>query len=102
MLNRYKITPSMPPTRAPNTSVSRARAASWLKRTVHEKIQIPGREAGLGSHIHPHMLRHSCGYHLIAQGLDIRRVQAFLGHKDIKNTQIYTEVTSHQLEDIEW
>jgi type 1 fimbriae regulatory protein FimB/type 1 fimbriae regulatory protein FimE len=51
-----------------------------------------GEEAGLGMPIHPHMLRHACGYYLANQGQDTRVIQAYLGHADIRNTVIYTEL----------
>ncbi|EHJ8505925.1 tyrosine-type recombinase/integrase [Salmonella enterica subsp. diarizonae serovar 47:k:z53:[z84]] len=40
--------------------------------------------------IHPHMLRHGCGYALANQGLDTRLIQDYLGHKNIHHTVLYT------------
>ena len=37
-----------------------------------------------------HMLRHSTGYALAANGMDTRRLQHFLGHASITNTVRYT------------
>jgi integrase len=31
--------------------------------------------------IHPHMLRHACGFKLANDGVDTRTIQAYLGHK---------------------
>jgi type 1 fimbriae regulatory protein FimB/type 1 fimbriae regulatory protein FimE len=36
--------------------------------------------------IHPHMLRHACGYKLANQGVDTRSLQHYLGHKNIQHT----------------
>jgi type 1 fimbriae regulatory protein FimE len=41
--------------------------------------------------VHPHMLRHACGYWLNAQGHNVRAIQEWLGHKDIRNTERYTK-----------
>ena len=42
--------------------------------------------------VHPHMLRHACGYKLANQGHDTRALQAYLGHKNIQHTVRYTEL----------
>jgi len=42
--------------------------------------------------VHPHMLRHACGYHLANKGVDTRSLQAYLGHKNIQHTVRYTEL----------
>ncbi len=47
---------------------------------------------GLGMPIHPHMLRHGCGFKLANQGIDTRSIQAFMGHSSIASTVIYTEI----------
>ena len=53
-----------------------------------------GVEAKLGFKVHPHMLRHACGYALANRGHDTRALQAYLGHKNIQHTVRYTELSS--------
>jgi site-specific recombinase XerD len=43
--------------------------------------------------IHPHMLRHACGYKLANDGRDTRALQYYLGHKNIMHTVRYTELS---------
>jgi site-specific recombinase XerD len=53
--------------------------------------------AGLGLHVHPHMLRHSAGYMLANEGTDTRSIQAYLGHANIQNTVRYTQLSAKRL-----
>jgi type 1 fimbriae regulatory protein FimB/type 1 fimbriae regulatory protein FimE len=48
--------------------------------------------AGLELKVHPHMLRHACGFALANAGHDTRAVQAYLGHRNIQHTVRYTEL----------
>jgi len=43
--------------------------------------------------LHPHMLRHACGYKLANDGRDTRALQHYLGHKNIMHTVRYTELS---------
>jgi type 1 fimbriae regulatory protein FimB/type 1 fimbriae regulatory protein FimE len=43
--------------------------------------------------IHPHMLRHACGFKLANQGVDTRSLRHYLGHKNIQHTVRYTELS---------
>ena len=52
-----------------------------------------GVAAGFKFGVHPHMLRHACGYKLANQGVDTRSLQHYLGHKNIQHTVRYTELS---------
>jgi len=62
-------------------------------RTVHHLIARAGKNSGLDFTIHPHMLRHSTGFYLANNGQDTRAIQSYMGHANIKNTVIYTELS---------
>ena len=52
---------------------------------VRAKIKFP---------VHPHMLRHACGFFLANDGHDTRAIQHYMGHKNIQHTVRYTELAS--------
>lgn len=58
------------------------------------------RSAGLAKSATFHSLRHSFATHLLENGVDIRYVQSLLGHQNIRTTQLYTQVTKHNLSKI--
>ena len=62
--------------------------------TVRKMLARAGRLAGLTFPVHPHMLRHACGFKLANDGHDTRAIQHYLGHKNIMHTVRYTELAS--------
>jgi site-specific recombinase XerD len=62
-------------------------------RTVSHIITRAGESSKLMLAVHPHMLRHSTGFYLANRGEDTRSIQAYLGHANIKNTVIYTQLS---------
>jgi site-specific recombinase XerD len=50
--------------------------------------------------IRPHLLRHACATHMLENGASLRTIQELLGHKDLRSTQIYTQVEKNSLRTI--
>ncbi len=69
-------------------------------RSVENIVKKYVRQTGLPEKTTPHTLRHSYATDLLAQGVDLRVIQEFLGHKNIATTQIYTHITSKKLKEI--
>ncbi|MGD0494229.1 MAG: tyrosine-type recombinase/integrase [Steroidobacteraceae bacterium] len=61
--------------------------------TARKLIARAGELAKLPFPIHPHMLRHACGFKLAGEGQDTRAIQQYLGHKNITHTVRYTELS---------
>jgi type 1 fimbriae regulatory protein FimB/type 1 fimbriae regulatory protein FimE len=59
---------------------------AWFLRMV----QRTGRAAKLPFPLHPHMLRHACGYKLANDGHDTRSLAHYLGHRNLQSTARYT------------
>jgi type 1 fimbriae regulatory protein FimB len=66
--------------------------------TLWSIIRSYGRLAGLGFVVHPHMLRHACGFALADQGADTRLIQDYLGHRNIQHTVLYTAANPARFE----
>lgn len=71
---------------------STERRGPMTDATVRKLVARAGGLAKLTFPIHPHMLRHACGYKLANDGHDTRALQHYLGHKNIQHTVRYTEL----------
>jgi type 1 fimbriae regulatory protein FimB len=105
----------------PLSSAEQRALNAWVKvRGTEPGALFPSRESGVGRrgigrkmlHVlmrryalaaaipihlrHMHALKHSCGTHLIAKGLDVLDVKDWLGHKDIRSTMKYLEYRNKQ------
>ena len=72
----------------------------YSKRSAQQVFKNALRKAGINKQLGIHSLRHSYATHLLEQGTDIRFIQELLGHKDIKTTLIYTNVTNDSIRKI--
>ena len=61
-------------------------------RQLHQICQETAKLAGIKKRVSPHTLRHSFATHLLERGIDIRVIQAMLGHKKLDTTALYTQV----------
>lgn len=88
---------------------SRKDALPWLflsergqpltRQSVNYVIAAAASRAGLPP-VHPHMLRHSCGFALADKGHDLRLIQDYLGHRDPKHTVHYTRIAGSRFDGV--
>jgi len=75
------------------------RGAPFSRAGFAKMVARAGDEAKFKFGVHPHMLRHACGYALTNRGHDTRALQAYLGHKNIQHTVRYTELSPLRFKD---
>lgn len=72
--------------------------SSLTPDAARKVIRRAGEVAGFRFSVHPHMLRHGCGYYLANKGVDTRTIQDYLGHKNIHHTVRYTQLSPQRFE----
>ena len=75
------------------------RAGPFTTAGFARMMERAGVEAELPFKVHPHMLRHACGFALANKGHDTRALQAYLGHRNIQHTVRYTELSPTRFKD---
>lgn len=73
------------------------RGARISPRVVQSQLTKLVKLAGLPTHVHPHVLRHSFASHVLQSAQDLRAVQEMLGHANISTTQLYTKLDFQHL-----
>ena len=68
------------------------------RQAINYLLKVIAKRAGLDLHVHPHLLRHSCGFELANRGTPLRLIQDWLGHKNISNTVMYTRTAASRFE----
>lgn len=77
----------------PNKFTGEYLTVSTLEQVMRRSV----READLPGGITPHSLRHSFATHLMEAGVEQRNIQALLGHRDPKSTEVYLHVSNKTL-----
>jgi integrase/recombinase XerC len=88
--------PALAATGEPALFVSQ-RGTRLTASQVRQRLKAQALQAGLPTHVHPHMLRHSFASHVLQSSGDLRAVQELLGHASISTTQVYTKLDFQHL-----
>ncbi len=68
-------------------------SSNWIRKMLHQAAK----DSGIEKRVTPHGIRHTFATHLISRGMDIRYIQALLGHEEIATTEIYTRINNKEL-----
>lgn len=68
-------------------------------RFIRMMVEAAGKKADLDFPIHPHQLRHACGYYLASKGIDTRAIAEYLGHSSLEHTYRYTAIAPGRFND---
>ena len=69
------------------------KGAPMTRQAFDKMLRAAGAKAGLPD-VHPHLMRHGCGFRLVNLGLDTLSLAAYLGHKQVQNTKRYAKMNS--------
>jgi type 1 fimbriae regulatory protein FimB/type 1 fimbriae regulatory protein FimE len=69
------------------------------RNAFYKMLEKAAGKAGLEG-VHPHLLRHGCGFKLVNDGMDTLSLAAYLGHRQLANTRRYTKMSAARFENL--
>lgn len=72
------------------------RGPGITRRRFAQIVRELGEAAGIPFPIHPHMLRHACGYWLANQGKNVFQIKNYLGHRRLEQAEEYCQLNPNQ------
>ncbi|GAB5412226.1 MAG: tyrosine recombinase XerC [Chlamydiales bacterium] len=69
-------------------------------RSVERLVKQYLQQSGLAEKITPHTIRHSIATHWLENGMNLKTIQALLGHSNLSTTTIYTKVSTKLKRDV--
>ena len=80
--------------------VTERTGAPMTRNGFYKLLAKAAKAAGLEGSVHPHLLRHGCGFKLVNDGMDTLSLAAYLGHANIQNTKRYARMNASRFEGI--
>lgn len=76
-------------------------SCKYSASSLRQIVLTAGKKAKINKTVTPHMLRHSFATHLLENGTNLRYIQSLLGHKSSQTTEIYTQVSTNHIKQIQ-
>jgi len=73
--------------------------APMTRNGFYKLLEKAAAAAGLDD-VHPHLLRHGCGFKLVNNGMDTLALAAYLGHANVQNTKRYARMNATRFDGI--
>lgn len=77
-----------------------SRGERLTSRGVRYLVNKYQKTCSVSKPLSPHVFRHSCATHMLNRGANLKTVQALLGHTSLSTTQVYTHVSTDQLQKV--
>ena len=78
------------------------RGKQMTTAAIAKVINRLGVSAGFTFKVHPHQLRHACGYHMAGQNSPLYEILAYLGHINVSSTMCYINLAGLPPNTIDW
>jgi integrase len=75
------------------------RGSPFTREGFQRIVERAGEAAGFDFGVHPHMLRHACGYRLANEGKDAFGIQGWMGHQSLSMTKEYVALSADRFKD---
>lgn len=73
----------------------------YSDRSVREVIKQLAKKAGITKDVYTHLIRHTSATHMVENGIDINLIQKWLGHSNVKTTNIYLHISDNYISKIQ-
>ena len=72
----------------------------YSDRSVGEVVKQLAVKSGITKDVYTHLIRHTSATHMVENGTDINLIQKWLGHSNVKTTNIYLHISDNHISKI--
>jgi len=72
----------------------------YTAESIWQFVHDIAKESGIAKKVHPHLLRHCYSTHQHEQGTEFPDLSKLLGHKNVKTTMLYTQLSKRKMKSL--